>query len=394
MFQNLTPQSPDKIMEMIGKFRADTRTEKLDLGVGVYKDAAGKTPVMRAVKAAEARLLESQDSKSYVALLGDQGFLDVMQELVLGDAAPQGRVVGVAAPGGTGAIHQLLELVKMAKPGATVWYSDPTWPNHPAMVKHMGLTARTYRYFDDATRGVDFAGMMEDLADVGADDVVILHGCCHNPTGANLSAVEWEKVTDLLLEKQATPFIDFAYQGFGDGLDADAAAVRKMIKRVPQMLIAASCSKNFGLYRDRVGVAFVVCADADTTAVAKGAMASINRINFSFPPDHGAKVVEIILRDPELRADWQAELEEMRQRMLVLRTGLAEALRRETNSNVFDFVAEHRGMFSRLGLPGEQVLRLRDQAGIYMVGDSRVNVAGLPDEGLDKLARAIVSTAD
>ncbi|WP_112320764.1 amino acid aminotransferase [Oceanibium sediminis] len=394
MLQNLTQQPPDKIIEMIGMFRADPRAEKLDLGVGVYKDAEGRTPVMRAVKAAEARLVEQQESKSYVALLGDQGYLDAMQDLVLGDAAPEGRIVGAATPGGTGAIHQLLELVKMAKPGATVWYSDPTWPNHPAMVKHMGLGARTYRYFDDATRGVDFDGMMQDLAEVAADDVVILHGCCHNPTGANLSPEQWDRVTDLLLEKQAMPFIDFAYQGFGDGLEADAAAVRKMVGRVPQMLIAASCSKNFGLYRDRVGVAFVICADTETADVTKGVMASINRLNFSFPPDHGAKVVEIILSDPELKADWQAELEEMRQRMLQLRTGLAEALRRETNGNDFDFVAEHRGMFSRLGLPGEQVLRLRDQAGIYMVGDSRVNIAGLPDEGLEGLARAIVSTSE
>ncbi|MEM9793865.1 MAG: aminotransferase class I/II-fold pyridoxal phosphate-dependent enzyme, partial [Pseudomonadota bacterium] len=199
-------------------------------------------------------------------------------------------------------------------------------------------------------------------------------------------------VTDLLLEKSATPFIDFAYQGFGDGLDADAEAVRVMASRVPQMLLAASCSKNFGLYRDRVGVALVLTPDADTHALAKGAIASLNRLNFSFPPDHGAKLVEIILNDPELRADWQAELEEMRLRMLDLRTGLAEALRRETNSDDYDFVADHRGMFSRLGLPGEQVMRLRDEKGIYMVGDSRVNVAGLPAAGLDALAKAIVST--
>ncbi|MEO1312507.1 MAG: amino acid aminotransferase [Pseudomonadota bacterium] len=393
MLKNLTPQPPDKIIEMIGIYREDPRTDKLDLGVGVYKDEAGKTPVMRCVKAAEARLLETQDSKSYVGLLGDLGFVDVMRDLVLGDSVPAARVVGAQAPGGTGAIHQLLELAKLAHPGVRVWYSDPTWPNHPAMVKHMGLSAGTYRYFDNATRGVDFAGMMEDLAAVAADDLVILHGCCHNPTGANLSAAQWEQVTELLLEKGATPFIDFAYQGFGDGLEADAAAVRTMASKVPQMLLAASCSKNFGLYRDRVGVALVVTPDPQTHGLAKGAIASLNRLNFSFPPDHGAKLVEIILTDPELRADWMAELEEMRLRMLDLRTGLAEALRRETNSDAYDFVAHHRGMFSRLGLSGEQVLRLRDERGIYMVGDSRVNVAGLPAGGLDGLAKAIVATA-
>ncbi|MEM9228107.1 MAG: amino acid aminotransferase [Pseudomonadota bacterium] len=392
MLKNLTPQPPDKIIEMISIFREDQRTDKLDLGVGVYKDDNGKTPVMRSVKAAEARLLQTQDSKSYVGLLGDLGFVEAMRLLVLDDSVPAERVVGAQAPGGTGAIHQLLELAKLAHPGARIWYSDPTWPNHPAMVRHMGLAAGTYRYFDSATRGVDFTGMMQDLAQVAADDVVILHGCCHNPTGANLSAEQWSQVTDLLLEKSATPFIDFAYQGFGDGLDADAEAVRVMASRVPQMLLAASCSKNFGLYRDRVGVALVLTPDADTHALAKGAIASLNRLNFSFPPDHGAKLVEIILNDPELRADWQAELEEMRLRMLDLRTGLAEALRRETNSDDYDFVADHRGMFSRLGLPGEQVMRLRDEKGIYMVGDSRVNVAGLPAAGLDALAKAIVST--
>ncbi len=392
MLKNLTPQPPDKIIEMIGLFRADTRTDKLDLGVGVYKDDAGKTPVMRCVKAAEARLVAEQDSKSYVGLLGDLGFVDLMRDLVLGDTVSANRVVGAQAPGGTGAIHQLLELVKLAHPNATVWYSDPTWPNHPAMVKHMQMKAATYRYFDTQTRGVDFDGMMGDLAGVAADDVVILHGCCHNPTGANLSADQWEQVTDLLQAKGATPFIDFAYQGFGDGLEQDAAAVRQMAARVPQMLLAASCSKNFGLYRDRVGMALVLTPDAETHGLTKGALASLNRLNFSFPPDHGAKVVQMILSDPELRADWQAELEEMRLRMLDLRTGLAEALRRETNSDDFDFVAHHRGMFSRLGLPGEQVQALRDDSGIYMVGDSRINVAGLPATGMDALAKAIVAS--
>ena len=389
MLENLTPQPPDKIIELMGKFRADPREDKLDLGVGVYKDEAGKTPVMRAVKEAERRLLEGQDSKSYVGLLGDLGFVAAMRDLVLGDAVPSSRVAGAQAPGGTGAIHQLLELIKLAHPQARVWYSDPTWPNHPSMVRHMGLASGTYRYFDEETCEVDFATMMEDLGAVEKDDVVILHGCCHNPTGANLTADQWKEVTDLLLEKGATPFIDFAYQGFGDGLDEDAAAVRTMAGRVPQMLIAASCSKNFGLYRDRVGVALALVADEATQGLTEGALKSLNRINFSFPPDHGAKVVEIILTDPDLTADWKAELEEMRLRMLDLRQGLAEALRRETNSDRFDFIARHRGMFSRLGLAPDAVEGLRAEAGIYMVGDSRINVAGLPSDGLDALARAI-----
>ncbi|MEO0386954.1 MAG: amino acid aminotransferase [Pseudomonadota bacterium] len=393
MLTRLTPQPPDKIIEMIALFREDPRAEKVDLGVGVYKDAAGKTPVMRAVKAAEARLLETQDSKSYVGLQGDLGFVDAMRDLVLGDAVPGERVVGAQAPGGTGAIHQLLELVKLAKPNATVWYSDPTWPNHPAMVKHLGLNARTYRYFDAKTCEVDAAALLEDLGDVGADDVVILHGCCHNPTGANPDAATWDAITDLLLAKGATPFIDFAYQGFGDGLEADALPVRKMAARVPQMLVAASCSKNFGLYRDRVGVALAIAGAPGDIPVIKGALASLNRLNFSFPPDHGAKLVEIILNDAALRADWEAELEEMRTRMLGLRGDMADALKRATNSDRFEFFRHHRGMFSRLGLSPDAVKALRDDTGIYIVGDSRVNVAGLPSDQVDTLARAIAERA-
>jgi aromatic-amino-acid transaminase len=391
MFETLSPQPPDRIIELIGLFRADPRAEKIDLGVGVYKDAAGRTPVMRAVKAAERRLLETQDSKSYVGLFGDPGFVDAMRDLVLGDSVPAARLAGAQAPGGTGAIRQLLELVRLANPGATVWHSDPTWPNHPAMIAHAGLKRATYRYFDGATRGVDFDGLMADLGAVAPGDAVILHGCCHNPTGANLDGAQWQAITALLLDRGAIPFIDFAYQGFGDGLDADAIHVRRMAATVPEMLLAASCSKNFGLYRDRVGAAFVLSRDEGSAGLAKGALASLNRLNWSFPPDHGAKVVEIILTDPELRADWQAELADIRTRMLSLRSGLADALRRATNSDRYDFVKHHRGMFSRLGLTESQVLDLRRTAGIYMVSDSRINIAGLPGDRLDALAAQIVA---
>ncbi|MHA3913951.1 amino acid aminotransferase [Halovulum sp. GXIMD14793] len=389
MLNRLTPQPADKIVELMGLYREDPRTDKVDLGVGVYKDSEGKTPVMRAVKAAEARLLQSQDSKSYVGLLGDLGYVDAMRDLILGDAVDPARIAGAQTPGGTGAIRQLLELTKLANPEARVWYSDPTWPNHPAIVKYVGLSTGTYRYLDEATCEVDFDAMLADLQGVAKDDLVILHGCCHNPTGANLTLDQWQQVAEVLKAKEATALIDIAYQGFGEGLDEDAAPTRLLASTLPQVLIAASCSKNFGLYRDRVGVAFAIAPDTDAQALAKGALASLNRLNFSFPPDHGAKVVEIILKDPELRADWQAELEEMRTRMLALRDGLADALKRETNSDRFEFFRRHRGMFSRLGLTPEQVLKLRNENGIYMVGDSRLNVAGLPDDGLDALAKAI-----
>jgi aromatic-amino-acid transaminase len=393
MFETLTPPPPDKILALMSLFAEDPRTDKIDLGVGVYKDARGRTPIMRAVKAAEARLLAEQATKSYVGLLGDLTFVDAMADLLLGDAADRARLAGAQAPGGTGALRQLFELIRRANPEATVWMSDPTWPNHPAMLAHLGIPAETYRYFDGETLGVDFDGMKADLAGAKPGDVILLHGCCHNPTGANLSPDQWAALTDLIVEHRLVPMIDMAYQGFGDGLDDDAAGVRHMASRVPEMMIAASCSKNFGLYRDRVGVALALSATPEASGVTKANLATLNRLNFSFPPDHGAKVVSIILNDAELRADWMAELEDMRQDMLTLRTGLADALRRETNSDRFDFIANHRGMFSRLGLGPDQVAALRADHGIYMVGDSRVNIAGLPREGLDRIARAMVATA-
>jgi aromatic-amino-acid transaminase len=392
MFETLKPTPPDKIIELLELFKADPREAKLDLGVGVYKDAGGRTPVMRAVKAAEARLLAEQESKSYVGLLGDLGFVDAMAELALGPAVPRERLAGAQTPGGTGAIRQLFELIRRASPSATVWFSDPTWPNHPAILGAIGIPTRTYRYFDDATRGVDFAGMMADLAGMKAGDVLLLHGCCHNPTGANLDLDEWRELAGFVGASGAVPMVDLAYQGFGDGLAQDVEGLRHLAANVPEMLLAVSCSKNFGLYRDRVGAAFVLAADKATADLARSNLASLNRLSYSFPPDHGAKVVATILGDPELKADWMAELEEMRLRMLDLRRGLAEALRRETNSDRYDFVAAHRGMFSRLGIPPEQVAALRKDHGIYVVGDSRINVAGLPAGGLDGLARAIVAT--
>lgn len=391
MLETLKDQPADKIIELMGIYAADPRTDKLDLGVGVYKDAAGKTPIMRAVKAAEKRLLETQASKSYVGLLGDLAFVDAMAELIFGADRPKERLVGGQAPGGTGAIRQLFELIRRAAPEATIWMSDPTWPNHPAMQKYLGLKGETYRYFDRATCEVDFEGMKADLARMAPGDVLLLHGCCHNPTGANLTLDQWREVIALVLDKGVVPMVDLAYQGFGDGLDEDVAGLRLMLASVPEMLVAASCSKNFGLYRDRVGVAFALSRTAEESSRTKQNLMNLNRLNFSFPPDHGAKVVEIILNDPALKADWMAELSAMRENMLTLRSGLAEELRRATNSDRFDFIAGHRGMFSLIGANPDQVAALRKDYGVYTIGDSRINVAGLPEKGLDKLAAAIAA---
>ncbi|TPE52221.1 aromatic amino acid transaminase [Amaricoccus solimangrovi] len=391
MLEALNTPAPDKIIELMGLYAADTREDKLDLGVGVYKDAQGRTPIMHAVKAAEKRLWEEQTTKSYVALLGDTEFVEQMRGLIFGEAVPTDRIAGCQTPGGTGAVHQLFELIQRADPEASVWYSDPTWPNHPAMLAHLGIEAKTYRYFDAATCEVDFEGMLADLAGAKVGDVVLLHGCCHNPTGANPTLEQWRTLAELFARRGLVPMIDLAYQGFGDGIDSDVAGLRYMAGQVPEMLVAASCSKNFGLYRDRVGAAFAISSAPNLTPIARGNLASLNRMNFSFPPDHGAKTVAIILGDSGLRMDWVTELEGMRRGMLTLRQSFAEALRRATNSDRYDFVATHRGMFSRLGLTPEQVALLRSDHGIYMTGDSRINIAGLPAQGLDKLAAAIAA---
>ena len=389
MLEKFQPVPPDPILGLGQLFAADTRDGKIDLGVGVFKDAAGNTPIMSAVKKAELVLHNSQTTKTYKGLAGDEAFRDSMRELVLGDSVPAGRVATIQTPGGTGAIRQLYEAIKKINAEATLWLSDPTWPSHVGMARHMGMKMRSYSYFDSATSTVDFDAMMHDLADVQPQDVVMLHGCCHNPTGANLDAAQWDAITDLILAKGAIPFVDIAYQGFGDGLDADAAGLRAMAARVPEMLIAASCSKNFGLYRDRVGCAMVICESADQHDVVSRNLAVLNRLNYSFAPDHGAALVAIILGDKDLRAEWETELGEMRHTMLTIRQSLADELRRQCNTDRFDFIASHRGMFSRLGLDKDSVEALREAHAMYVVGDSRINIAGLSGGRHEPFAAAV-----
>ena len=391
MLEALNPQPQDKILQLIALYRDDPRATKIDLGVGVYKDATGLTPVMRAVKAAEKKLWEVEVTKSYTGLAGEPAYNAAMVGMILGTGFAD-RAASVATPGGTGAIRQALELIRMASPGATVWLSNPTWPNHPSIIRYLGMKMAEYRYFDAETRGVDFAGVLEDLGRVAKGDIVLLHGCCHNPTGANFTADQWAQVADVLEARGAIPFIDLAYQGFGDGLEEDAAATRMIAARFPEVLIAASCSKNFGIYRERTGV-LIALTEPARRAVVQGNLAFLNRQNYSFPPDHGARLVTMILEDDALRADWKAELEEVRLNMLTLRKTLADELRKATNSDRFDFVADHRGMFSRLGLTEAQVNVLRDDHGIYMVGDSRINIAGLNARTVPILAAAIAKVS-
>ena len=389
MLSNLKAQPADKILALMASYREDPRPTKVDLGVGVYKNAQGVTPVMRAVKEAERRLVATQDSKSYVGLAGDPAYSDAMIGLILADSVVRDRIAAVATPGGTGAVRQAFELIRIANPTAKIHVSNPTWPNHVSIMNFLGIEAVPYRYFDSETRGVDFDGMIEDLGKASAGDVVLLHGCCHNPTGANLNLTQWQKVIDLINDKGLLAMVDIAYQGFGDGLEEDAQAVRLVASSVKNTLIAGSCSKNFGIYRERTGILMAISADAETPIVQQN-LNYLNRQNYSFPPDHGARVVTTILTDPELRADWAAELEEVRLSMLGLRQQLAEELRAQSGSDRFGFIAQHRGMFSQIGTTPELVEKMRVDSAIYMVSDSRMNIAGLNEQTVPVLAKAIV----
>ncbi|MEM7525467.1 MAG: amino acid aminotransferase [Pseudomonadota bacterium] len=391
MLSVLEPSPADPILQLAADFRADPRTQKLDLGVGVYKDSAGATVIPRAVKQAEARLLETQDSKSYLGLLGDVAFSHAMASLVLGDDAPEDRLATIQTAGGSGALWILFSLVKVARPDATVWVSSPTWSNHKAIAAGAGLPSREYAYFDYATRSVDFDRMVSDLKAAGPGDVVLLHGCCHNPTGANLTLAEWKTITEMALAQGFTPMIDLAYQGFGDGLAEDASGVRHLAAHAPEVLIAASCSKNFALYRDRTGAAIVLTSDPKTAGAAEANLKTLMRSSISMPPDHGAAAARLILTTPDLRTTWEAELTEMRTRMLSLREALADALRTRCNSDRFDFIARHRGMFSLMGATPEQVDRLREERGIYLIRDSRLNVAGLKEDRIEEVADAFAA---
>ena len=392
MLSKLTAQPQYKILALVGAYQADPRQDKIDLGVGVYKDTTGATPIMRAVKSAEELLWQVQKTKSYVGLAGDPAFSTAMFELVLDGSVAADRLSAVATPGGTGAVRQALELIKIASPNAKVWLSNPTWPNHPSIVNYLGMPLAEYRYFDTETGSVDFEGMLTDIKAIPAGDIVLLHGCCHNPTGANLTSEQEDQIITTLAESGAVPFVDIAYQGFGDGLEKDARFTRKIASQLPECLIAASCSKNFGIYRERTGILMAVSESASLQAITQGNMAFLNRQNFSFPPDHGARLVTMILGDQTLRSLWSTELEQTRINMLNLRQQLADELRQRTNSDRFDFLATHRGMFSRLGVSVDTVEILRSDFGIYMVGDSRINIAGLNSHTVPILARAVSQT--
>ena len=396
MFENLKLQSEDKIMALMSLYKADERKEKIDLGVGVYKNNKGQTPIMDAVQKASRILNNTQKTKSYVGLSGNLGFIDSISQLVLADVVPKNQIIGAQAPGGTGAFHQLLLLIRSMEKDKRVWISSPSWPNHAAILNHLGIQFNNYNYFDYDTCEVNFSRMMSDLQKISPGDVLLLHGCCHNPTGANLSLENWTELTQFCEKKNILPLIDLAYQGFGDGINDDVKGVQYMASNLPEVCIGISCSKNFGLYRERVGAALMVVSDKKIHKLVEENLKSFNRVTFSFPPDYGASLVEIILggnnsQNKELIHLWEKELNSMRNGMLELRKLLSDSLRRSTNSTRFDFIERHRGMFSLMGLSVDQVARLRTEFGIYMVGDSRINIAGLNKDQIDYFSSSIAA---
>ena len=389
MFESLPESKPDAILQLMMSFRQDTRTEKLDLGVGIYKDAAGNTPVLNAVKAAEKMLLDTQETKAYVGPIGSRPFCEAMIKQVFGADAQTDRIRCAQSNGGTGALRILADLLKESRPEAAIWISDPTWPNHIPVFGASGLEMKTYPYYDAEKCVVDFDAMMSTLEKANDRDIVLLHGCCHNPTGADLTLKQWDALAELCVKKALFPFFDLAYQGFGDGLEEDAASVRLFASKLPELVVAASCSKNLGLYRERTGAAMLLAQNESNADRALGSLGVVIRSNYSMPPDHGANTTHIVMADESLNKQWREELEGMRSRMLRLRTAFSDAMRKRTNSAQFDYIANQKGMFSRLPLNSKQIETLRENNGIYIVGDGRINVAGLPEDNMDAVVDAI-----
>jgi aspartate/tyrosine/aromatic aminotransferase len=393
MFETLHKATLDKIFVLMAEFAADPRSNKIDLGVGVYKDYKNNTPIMSAVKKAEQRILDAAQTKTYKGVVGNKEFSAAIVELALGGVVDASRIRTVNGAGGTGALMILMQVLGRARPGGKIYISDPSWPNHWPLAENAGLVPVTFPYFDPKTRSVDFPAMLKVLDTLTSDDIVLLHGCCHNPTGANLTPVQWDQVVESLKRTGAFPLVDLAYLGFGDGLEPDAYGVRKVVSSLPESMVAFSASKNFGLYRERAGVAIAIARDSATADVVSSQMQNVIRGSISQTPDHGAEIVRIILEDKELRAEWEAELNQMRERMKRLRVKLSDAIRRKSNSKDFDFIAEHSGMFSLLGLPADVVQKLKAEDAVYMINDSRINVAGIPEDRVDELADFLIAAA-
>jgi aspartate aminotransferase len=394
VLETLKPLPPDAILGIMTLFRADTHPGKIDLSVGVYQDERGHTPVLASVKRAEKAIIDSQDTKTYVAIAGNAGYNKGVEELLYGANHPAlkaGRVATVQTPGGSGALSVAGHLLSRAKPGAKVYLSDPSWPNHLPLLKTAGLTLDTYPYYDYQGHRVAFDAMMKKLETVQAGDLVLIHGCCHNPCGADLSREQWQALTALFEKRGIVPFIDFAYQGLAEGIDEDAYGARLMAERLPEAVVVTSCSKNLGLYRERVGAASFVSATAEQSKLSAANAANVARGIYSMPPDHGAAIVGKILQDRELRSQWFKELDEMRVRLNGLRQLLVDKLAARNTPMDFSFIAKQRGLFSFLGISREQVIRLREEFHVYMIESSRINIAGINHANVGYVADSIAA---
>ncbi len=385
---DLNPIPSDALLALIALANADPRPDKIDVGVGVFRDAIGRTPILRAVKAAEQKLWESQETKSYLGGAGDIRFAELLRPIVLGPHARDERIGGVQTPGGCGALRLGFALIAAANPAARVLVGTPTWPNHPAIIAGCGLETLDYDYYERDRREIRFDAMIAALNQARAGDVVLLHGCCHNPTGADLDPGQWAEVTRIIAKRGLLPFVDLAYQGLAAGLEEDAAGVRGIVGACDEVLVAQSCDKNFGLYRDRVGALFVKTGDATSTVNAMAHVNQMSREMWSMPPDHGAATVRLILDDEALSADWRAELETMRERIASVRSRIAAADPR------LAFIGEQFGMFSMLPLSREKVLALRQEHSIYMADSGRFNVVGMADDLVDRFIAAVVEAMD
>ncbi|MGL5409593.1 MAG: amino acid aminotransferase [Shewanella sp.] len=394
IFSQVELAPADPILGLTDTFKADPRQDKINLGVGIYKDEAGQTPVLPSVKKAEALLLEQEKTKNYLGIEGVQAYNRVVQALLFGEGnalITSGRAATAQAPGGTGALRIAAEFLLRNTPSRTIWVSNPTWANHQNIFETAGLTVKEYGYYNASAHDIDFDAMMTDLAHAQAGDVILLHGCCHNPTGIDLTLEQWGLVAQLCAEKQLVPLFDFAYQGFGRGIEEDAAGLRLVAAAVPELLVANSFSKNFGLYNERIGAVTVVAEDAEAAIRAFSQVKRTIRANYSNPPAHGALIVSTILGDASLKAMWVQEVTEMRERIAQMRELFVESLSAEGVTQDFSFISRQNGMFSFSGLNKAQVARLKDEFGVYIVGSGRISVAGMTKSNMPALCKAIAA---
>jgi aspartate/tyrosine/aromatic aminotransferase len=381
---DLPPVKSDSLLALIAMANADPRADKIDVGVGVFRNATGQTPILKVMKQAERILLETQPSKSYLGSAGDKRFAELLRPIVLGEHAGDERIAGTQTPGGCGALRLGFELIRTMNPDARVFVGTPTWPNHAPIIRGVGLTMVEYPFYDRDSHAIRFGEMLDALASAEAGDVVLLHGVCHNPTGADLDAEQWAEVTGLVSKRGLLPFVDLAYQGFGRGLDEDAAGLRGLLSACDEVIAAHSCDKNFSVYRDRVGSLFIKTGSTDATATALAHVYQRAREMWSMPPDHGAAAVRIILDDPQLTADWRVELDAMRDRINAVRQRIAAA------DPQLAYIGKQFGMFSMLPLSLEQVVALRERHAIYMADSGRFNVVGMADSSIDRFTGAVV----